>query len=130
MKEILIDTNIYSFALKGDRDTVSLLRTMRLIGISSVSIDELLSGFKGGTREKENRRELDEFLDSPRVRIYSVDEDTAEFYAEILNEMRSKGTPIPTNDIWIASVALQKGLPLYSRDLHFKQVPGLILLRE
>jgi tRNA(fMet)-specific endonuclease VapC len=130
MKEILIDTNIYSYALKGDRDTVSVLKTRRLIGISCVSIGELLSGFKGGTREKENRKELEEFLDSPRVRIFSVDENTAEFYAEILNEMRLKGTPIPTNDIWIASVALQNGLPLYSKDLHFRQVPGLVLLEE
>jgi tRNA(fMet)-specific endonuclease VapC len=127
MKETLIDTNIYSHALRGDREAVSQLRAMRLIGISSISIGELLSGFKGGTREKENRRELEEFLDSPRVHIYSVDENTAEFYAEVLNELRSRGTPIPTNDIWIASIALQKGLPLYSRDLHFKQVPGLVL---
>ena len=127
MKEILIDTNIYSYALRGDPDTVNVLKSMRLIGISSISIGELLSGFKGETREKENRGELDEFLDSPRVRIYLVDENTAEFYAEILNELRSKGTPIPTNDIWIASVALQRGLPLYSRDLHFGHVKGLVL---
>ena len=128
MKEILIDTNIYSYALKGDPDTVSVLKTMTLIGISSISIGELLSGFRGGTREKENRKELEEFLDSPRVRTYSIDEDTAEFYAEILNELRSKGTPLPTNDIWIASVALQKGLPLYSRDPHFRQIQGLVLV--
>jgi predicted nucleic acid-binding protein len=128
MKEILIDTNIYSYALKGDPDTVSVLKTMSAIGISSINIGELLSGFKGGTREKENRKELEEFLDSPRVRIYSIDEDTAEFYAEILNELRSKGTPIPTNDIWIASVALQNGLPLYSKDLHFKQIQGLVMV--
>lgn len=128
MKHTLIDTNIYSYALKGDPDTVTILKTMRLIGISCVSIGELLSGFKGGTREKENRRELDEFLDSPRVRLFCVDENTAEFYAEILNEMRSRGKPIPTNDIWIASVALQNGLPLYSKDLHFRRVPGLVLL--
>lgn len=128
MKEILIDTNIYSYALKGDQDTVSLLRTLSLIGISSISIGELLSGFRGGTRERENRRELEEFLDSPRVRIYSVDEETAEFYAEILNELRLQGTPIPTNDIWIASVALQKGLPLYSKDRHFREVKGLVLV--
>ena len=128
MKEILIDTNIYSYAMKADRDTVSLLKTMRLIAISSVSIGELLSGFKGGTREKENRRELEEFLDSPRVRIFSVDENTAEFYAGTLNELIKRGTPIPTNDIWISAVALQKGLPLYSKDVHFRQVPGLVLL--
>ena len=128
MKEILIDTNIYSYALKGDPDTVSVLKTMTLIGITTISIGELLSGFRGGTREKENRKELEEFLDSPRVRTYSIDEDTAEFYAEILNELRSKGTPIPTNDIWIASVALQRGFPLYSKDLHFRQIQGLVLV--
>lgn len=128
MKQALIDTNIYSNALKGEKDAVTLLKELRLIGISTISIGELLSGFKGGRKEKENRRELEEFLDSPRVRIYSVDEDTAQFYAEILNELRTKGTPIPTNDIWIASVALQRGLPLCSRDVHFRKVKGLVLL--
>jgi tRNA(fMet)-specific endonuclease VapC len=128
MKQALIDTNIYSNALKGEKQAVSLLKGLGLIGISSISIGELLSGFKGGKREKENRRELEEFLDSPRVRMYSVDEDTAQFYAEVLNELRKKGTPIPTNDIWIASVALQKGLPLCSRDVHFRKVQGLVLL--
>jgi tRNA(fMet)-specific endonuclease VapC len=128
MKQALIDTNIYSNALKGEKEAVSLLRELRLIGISTISIGELLSGFKGGRKEKENRRELEEFLDSPRVQIYSVDEDTAQFYAEILNELRTKGTPIPTNDIWIASVALQRGLPLCSRDAHFRKVKGLVLL--
>lgn len=128
MRDILIDTNIYSYALKGDPETVLTLKKSRLIGISSVSIGELLSGFKGGKREKENRRELAEFLDSPRVRLYSVDENTAEFYAEVLNELRKNGTPIPTNDIWIASVAFQNGLSLFSKDQHFRQVKGLVLI--
>ncbi|MCP4134020.1 MAG: type II toxin-antitoxin system VapC family toxin [bacterium] len=38
-----------------------------------------------------------------------------------------KGKPIPTNDIWIAAVAFQHGLKLFTRDKHFKDVPGLIL---
>ena len=128
MKDFLIDTNIYSYALKGDPETVSTLKEARHIGISSVSIGELLSGFKGGKREKENKKELAEFLDSPRVRLYPVDENTAEFYAEILNELRKNGTPIPTNDIWIASVAFQCGLPLFSKDQHFGKVKGLVLI--
>ncbi len=128
MRDFLIDTNVYSYALKGDPETVLTLKKARLIGISSISIGELLSGFKGGKRENENKRELAEFLDSPRVRLYPVDEDTAEFYAEILNELRNSGTPIPTNDIWIASVAFQCGLPLFSKDQHFRQVKGLVLI--
>lgn len=62
------------------------------------------------------------------MRIYSVDEDTAEFYAEILKELRAKGTSIPTHDMWIVSVALQRGLPLYSKDVNFRQIQGLVLL--
>jgi predicted nucleic acid-binding protein len=127
MKNLLIDTNIYTHALAGDPETKEILRYAKKIAICCVSIGELLSGFKGGNREKENRKELEEFLDTPRVKIYSIDEDTAEFYAEILNSLRKKGRPIPTNDIWIASVALQHGLKLFSKDHHFKYVPGLYI---
>jgi tRNA(fMet)-specific endonuclease VapC len=128
MKKMLIDTNIYSHALRGDPETVSALQRARKIAICSISIGELLSGFKGGNRERENREELEEFLDAPRVQIYSIDENTAEFYADILHGLRERGTPIPTNDIWIASVSFQHGLKLFSKDEHFKNISGLILI--
>jgi tRNA(fMet)-specific endonuclease VapC len=127
VKNVLIDTNIYSYAMRGDSNTVSVLQQASKIAICSISIGELLSGFKAGNREQANRKELEEFLDAPRVQIYSIDEDTAEFYAEILNSLRKKGAPIPTNDIWIASVAFQHGLRLFSKDQHFENIPGLIL---
>jgi len=128
VRNVLIDTNIYSYAMRGEPDTVSVLREVDHIGICSISIGELLSGFKAGSRERENRKELDQFLDAPRVRIHCVDETTAEFYAEVLDWLRAQGTPVPTNDIWIASVAFQHGLKLFSRDRHFKQIPGIILV--
>lgn len=130
MTKILIDTNIYSYAMKGEDDVVSILQQASEIGISAISIGELLSGFKGGKREKENQAELKAFLDAPRVRLYGVDEDTAEFYAEILDQMRKAGTPIPTNDIWIGAVALQHGLRLFSKDVHFEHISGLIHISE
>lgn len=128
MKSILIDTNIYSYAMKGDPESVGVLQQASEIGICSITIGELLSGFKAGKKKGENRKELEEFLDAPRVQIYTIDEGTAEFYAEILNNLRKKGAPIPTNDIWIASVAFQHGLRLFSKDQHFKKVKGLILV--
>ncbi len=127
MNKILIDTNIYSSAFKGDPETITTLRYVSHIGITSISIGELLSGFKAGKREKENRKELGEFLDSPRVTLYPVDSDTAEYYSSILNQLKSQGTPIPTNNIWIAAVAFQHGLELYTLDNHFLQVNGLLL---
>ncbi|MCP4682072.1 MAG: type II toxin-antitoxin system VapC family toxin [Desulfobacterales bacterium] len=127
MKNVLIDTNIYSHAMRGDPDTIYVLQKAREVAICTISIGELLSGFKGGSREQENRGELDEFLDAPRVQIHHIDENTAEFYAEILNTLKEKGTPIPTNDIWIAAVAFQHGLRLFSKDGHFENIPGLML---
>ncbi len=130
MKKVLIDTNIYSFAMKGDVDVVNALRKMDAIGFSAISIGELFSGFKGGSRESKNREELNLFLDSPRVIVHPVDEGTADFYASILNNLKIAGTPMPTNDIWIAAVAFQYGYQLFSRDNHFSLIPGLVQLRQ
>jgi tRNA(fMet)-specific endonuclease VapC len=128
MRRLLIDTNIYSYALKGEGGVIEVLRKADEIGFSVISIGELLSGFKKGGREKKNREELEEFLDSPRVVVYSVNEDTAEFYAEVLNNLRKTGKPVPTNDIWIAAVAFQNGLILFTKDTHFQKIAGLSLV--
>ena len=127
MTRLMIDTNIYSHALVGTLDVVDVLRTVNKIYFCVVSIGELLSGFKGGNQEKENRKELAIFLDAPRVRVLSIDDETAEFYAEIINNLKNAGRPIPTNDIWIGAVALQHGLKLYSKDHHFTYIPGLLV---
>ena len=57
MKKVLIDTNIYSLAMKGDVNVVNMLRKIDLIGFSAISIGELFSGFKGGGRETKNRED-------------------------------------------------------------------------
>ena len=114
--------------MKGYAGVVSTLRKIDLIAISSITIGELLSGFKGASRDEKNRDELNTFLDSPRVVIHPIDEETAEFYASILTNLKSAGTPIPTNNIWIASVAFKNGYKLFSNDSHFRFIPGIVRL--
>jgi tRNA(fMet)-specific endonuclease VapC len=130
MKKVLIDTNIYSYAMKGDTEVTNHMRQIDVIGISTISLGELLSGFKGGRREETNINELNTFLDSPRVIVHPIDEETADFYASILDNLRTAGTPIPTNDIWIASVAFQHGYKLFSKDKHFSHIPGIVRFSE
>lgn len=130
MKKVLVDTNIYSLAMKGDVSVVNILKRIDRIGFSVISIGELYSGFKGGRRETQNRQELNIFLDSARVHVHVIDEETADFYAAILDNLRAAGTPIPTNDIWIAATAFQYGYKIYTKDSHFNQVPGLLQLQE
>ncbi len=128
MRRALIDTNIYSLAMRGDPEVLDHLQQLDEIGFSVISLGELLGGFLGGGREDQNRLELAHFLDSPRVRVLAIDEDTAEFYAATFQTLRRAGAPIPTNDLWIAALAQRHGLPVYTRDAHFRAVPGLMLV--
>lgn len=126
MKKILLDTNAYAAFKRGDQDAVEILRRVETIGISTIVLGELLRGFAVVSRQVDNRRELSAFLDSPRVVIFPVDEDTAEFYAHTYLGLKRKGKPIPTNDLWIAATALQHGLAVFTHDQHFLEIEGLI----
>jgi tRNA(fMet)-specific endonuclease VapC len=127
MKRILIDTNAYAAFKKNDADAVSVLKTTEYVGVNIVVLGELLSGFKGGTKESVNRRELEQFLDSPRVNLLPLDEETAEYYATIYLDLKKNGKPIPTNDLWVAASAMRHGLALFTFDEHFTDIAGLIL---
>lgn len=127
MKRIIIDTNFYSAFKRNDSEAVALLRRAECIGINSIILGELLAGFRCGNKEKQNRHELDQFLDSPRVQLLAVDDETAEFYAQVFPELRQKGRPIPSNDLWLAASALQHGFALATYDDHFDSINGLLL---
>jgi predicted nucleic acid-binding protein len=127
MRRVLIDTNTYSAFKRDDPVIVDVFRHLDFIGINVTVLAELYAGFKGGKREKRNRGELEDFMNSSRVQFICHDRDTADFYAQIFNNLKKNGTPIPTNDIWIAASALQNGLALFSLDKHFSYVDGLIL---
>lgn len=127
MKRILIDTNAYAAFKRDDAAAVKTLQISEYIGINVVVLGELFSGFKGGTKEPQNKSELEQFLDSPRVEVVLLDEETAEFYAKIYWDLKKKGKPIPTNDMWVAASAMRHGLSLFTYDEHFNNIDGLIL---
>jgi len=83
MKRIILDTNYYAAFKKDESAAVNLLRRTDFIGINTVILGELLAGFRCGSREEMNRKELDDFLDSPRVNLLPIDDETAEFYAQV-----------------------------------------------
>lgn len=126
MKRILIDTNAYAAFKRNDPATLEVMRTAEYIGINTVVLGELYSGFKGGSRENRNRKELAQFLDSPRVEVLIIDEETSEFYANIFWELKKKGKPAPGNDLWVAASAMRHGLALFTFDEHFTNIDGLL----
>lgn len=89
-------------------------------------IAELLFGFRYGSQFERNRAVLGGFLADERVKILPVTWATAERYGTIAAALRTAGTPIPSNDIWIAAHAFESGAELLRFDAHFAAVPGLV----
>lgn len=127
VREILLDTNAYAAFKRNVPDAVEIIRHAPLIGINSIVLGGLLGGFAVGTREAANKQELKRFFNSDRVKLFSVDDSTAEYYAMVYRDLKRKGRPIPTNDMWIAATALQHGLAVFSYDDHFQAVDGIIV---
>ncbi|MEM1168889.1 MAG: type II toxin-antitoxin system VapC family toxin [Cyanobacteria bacterium P01_H01_bin.35] len=127
IKPILLDTNAYTAFKRNVSDSVEIIKNSPLIGLNSVILGELLGGFAVGTKEAVNRSELQQFLSIEKVKVFVIDTDTAEYYAIVYRGLRTKGNPIPTNDIWIAATALQHNLGLFSYDKHFQAVDGLVI---
>jgi tRNA(fMet)-specific endonuclease VapC len=124
--KIMIDTSAYSAFMVGRAELKEVVQQADEIFLNPVIVGELLAAFVKGKNERRNRGLLRRFLSSPRVVLVDLDEETSERYATIINHLWSCGTPIPTNDIWIAATAMQYGLRLVTSDAHFQNVPHII----
>lgn len=122
---IAIDTNRYVDFSKGVSDAVEVIQTVAEVNVPLIVLAELRAGFFGGIRSRENEKNLSRFLGSPRVRVLLPDEETAHHYARLFVQLRAQGTPIPTNDLWIAALVVQHDLELYARDRHFDHLPQI-----
>jgi tRNA(fMet)-specific endonuclease VapC len=121
--KVLLDTNRYRDFCEGEKVAVDVIQRARFIYLPFVVLAELRSGFLCGTLARQNEKSLTIFLNSERVRVLLAGEETTHHFARIFAQLRLQGTPIPVNDIWIAALAVQHDLLLYSRDRHFDCLP-------
>jgi tRNA(fMet)-specific endonuclease VapC len=126
MKRVLIDTNVYSLGLAGKLWPASILRQAEELLICPIVVGELFAGFRKGSRESQNLSVFRKFLGTPRVTILNISLETAEFYCKVIGQLQRNGTPIPTNDIWIAACTMENGAHLATLDNHFKHIEGLL----
>ena len=122
---VALDTSAYSALMRGHRDIAALIRRAEAVLLPAVVAGELLYGFRYGSRFEENAARLETFLEAQAVGLLAVTFVTADRFGRIAMALREKGTPIPTNDIWIAAQAMEAGADLVSSDAHFGLVEGL-----
>lgn len=119
----LLDTNII-IALFADEPIVkNNLAQANEVFIPSIAIGELCYGARKSGRIGANLARINELVANSSVLV--CDAETGQQYGEVKNKLRLKGRPLPENDIWIAVLALQHGMILVTRDVHFQEVENL-----
>ncbi|MGI8745571.1 MAG: type II toxin-antitoxin system VapC family toxin [Bryobacteraceae bacterium] len=120
---MILDTNGLSAMAGGDPNLERLLQSAAEIALPVIVLGEYRYGIKQSHHRARYERWLSEVITN--CRVLTVDAGTAEHYAEVRDELKRKGRPIPGNDLWIAALTRQHALPLLSRDRHFDFVPRL-----
>jgi tRNA(fMet)-specific endonuclease VapC len=123
---VALDTNRYVDLCKGARDTADLVATAEDVFLPFVVLTELRAGFALGRRGAENEQVVRRFLLKAGVHVLYADDQTTHHYASVFRQLRRQGTPIPTNDMWIAALVLQHSLVLHVRDKHFDHLPQIV----
>ena len=114
---VCLDTNAYSALMRHRTGLRRCLEEAELIYVPTIVLGELYAGFCLGPRYAENCRELEIFLELPGVRTIPPDQGVAERYGYLVRDLRRQGTPLPTNDLWIAATTLETGARLVSYDI-------------
>ena len=128
MISLCLDTNTYSDYARGSSDAVAVVEAVEQVWIPAIVLGELRAGFLKGSKGAANEFALSQFLAQSHVGVAPVSAATSHTYAILVEDLRARGKPIPSNDVWIAACTLECRCPLFSYDKHFHQVTGLTLV--
>jgi tRNA(fMet)-specific endonuclease VapC len=120
---VALDTNAYVAFARGEAWSVQAVRSADAIVMPVIVLAELRAGFLSGDQAKVNEQTLVRFLNSKRVSIAEINDETTHQFARLFAYLRRAGKPIPTHDLWIAAVTLQTEAILLTNDAHFNHLP-------
>jgi len=123
--KVALDTNRYTDLCRGDAAVTEAVEVADQVWLPFVVLGELRAGFAVGSQGPRNESVLRRLLLKSGVGVLYPDEQTTHHYANVYRQLRKQGTPIPTNDMWIAALVLQHSLSLCDRDAHFDALPQL-----
>jgi tRNA(fMet)-specific endonuclease VapC len=124
---LLLDTSFVVDLFHGDAAAKGRTADAEEVFLSTVALGELYYGAERSDRRSEVIAQVDVL--AAAVTVLPCDQETSRIYGSIKQRLRSRGRPLPENDVWIAAVALQHDLALVTRDRHFLEIEGLTLER-
>jgi len=120
---MILDTNAISDLAENNWTLVEMVEQDTRATLPFIAVAEYQMGLLSSTRPQEGQAILDGLIEI--LPVLWAGSQTIRQYAEIANELKKRGRPIPTNDLWIAALARQHDMPILSRDSHFDHVPGV-----
>ncbi len=123
---VLLDSSVIVRHFRNATALSDKLAAYEELYVPQTALGELYYGAFKSARPEENIAQIERFLVAADV--LGTDNETARQYGKIAAQLARNGTPIPQNDIWIAAVAIQCGLPVATADDHFRRVDGLSVL--
>jgi tRNA(fMet)-specific endonuclease VapC len=123
---VLLDSSVIVRHFRNAEAVSDKLAAFEELHVPQTALGELYYGAFKSARFEENLEKIEQFLVA--VYVLGADNETALQYGKIAAQLARDGTPIPQNDIWIAAVAVQCGVPLATTDEHFRRVEGLNVL--
>ena len=124
---VLVDTCIwieFFRAKSGIGDPLEMLLTQNAVWTCGIVLFEVLRGIKS---ENEKRRLLGMLAGLPYIEMARALWESA---AELAILAKKNGITLPLSDIFIAAIAIENDLSIYTLDKHFEQIPNLKLYKE
>ncbi len=120
---MILDTDALSAVADGEASAMDLVAGADRVALPAIVLGE----YRLGIAQSRHRTNYESWLRQwiAAVTVLDIDDGTTHSYSAIALELKRKGKPIPTNDLWIAALCRQHSLPLVSRDKHFDFVAGL-----
>ena len=120
---LVLDTSAYSHMRAGHGDVLDMIAKAEVVLMPVTVLGELEAGFELGSRARENRVVLAEFLSEPFVSVLPTTPEVARRYGQIFARLRRAGTPVSINEIWIAASTVDCGghVVTFDRDFHRMQ---------
>jgi tRNA(fMet)-specific endonuclease VapC len=118
---MILDTNAISAFAEGNPSIREIIAAASGPSLPVVVIGEYRFGLFESRDREARLRWLAELAQHWTVLEISI--ETAIIYADIRDRLKKQGTSVPSNDVWIAALGAQHGLPILTNDSHFDRIP-------
>ena len=128
--QYLLDTNICIYIIKHQPEIVRQHFEQHLpnrnILISVITLGELRFGAEKSQRKEKALKVIDEL--TSMIQVVELDEQVADHYAQIRQDLASKGQIIGSNDLWLAAHARANDwIMVTNNEKEFLRVQGLMV---